>query len=67
MNVPREMPPGLSDWDRAWLAAEMVRDRARRAAALLKGAGLPYAIVGGNAIAYWVARVDPGEIGRAHV
>src|SRR5262249_13030206 len=29
-----------------------------RAAAALDGAGVPYAVVGGNAVAAWVARVD---------
>lgn len=39
-------------------AVEAVRERAFRAAAALKQAGVPYAVVGGNAVAAWVARVD---------
>ncbi|MBN2022476.1 MAG: hypothetical protein JW809_06740 [Pirellulales bacterium] len=35
-----------------------VRARACRAAEALRRAGIPYMIVGGNAVAAWVARVD---------
>ncbi len=40
------------------MAAEQVKQRLRRAARALDGAGLSYAVVGGNAVAEWVARVD---------
>jgi hypothetical protein len=39
-------------------AVERVRDRLHRAARALEGAGIPYAVVGGNAVAAWVACVD---------
>lgn len=39
-------------------AVEAAKERARRAAAALERAGIPYAIAGGNAVAAWVARVD---------
>src|SRR5262245_29773512 len=39
-------------------AVEAVRDRLSRAAAALEAAGVPYAVVGGNAVAAWVSRVD---------
>ncbi len=45
-------------WERALMAAEQVKQRLRRAARALDGAGLSYAVVGGNAVAEWVARVD---------
>lgn len=45
-------------WERMIAAVEDVRERACRAARALKQAGIPYAIVGGNAVAAWVARVD---------
>lgn len=45
-------------WERMIAAVEAVRERAFRAAAALKQAGVPYAVVGGNAVAAWVARVD---------
>lgn len=37
---------------------EKVRRRLLRAAGALRAAGLPYAVVGGNAVAAWVSRVD---------
>jgi hypothetical protein len=49
-------------WERALLAAERVKDRLRRATAALGRAGVPYAVVGGNAVAEWVGRVDEGAI-----
>lgn len=45
-------------WERMIAAVEAVRERARRVASTLAEAGLPYMIVGGNAVASWVARVD---------
>lgn len=39
-------------------AAERVRDRLARATAALAQAGVKYAVVGGNAVAEWVGRVD---------
>ena len=45
-------------WERALIAAERVKQRLRRATKALDGAGVPYAVVGGNAVAEWVARVD---------
>jgi hypothetical protein len=46
--------------DRMVTAVERVRDRLRRATAALEAAGVPYAVVGGNAVAAWVATIDPG-------
>ena len=43
-------------------AVERVRDRLRRAASALEAAGVPYAVVGGNAVAAWVATVDPAAV-----
>ena len=44
------------------LAVERVRQRLLRAAAALEGAGIQYAVAGGNAVAAWVAQVDPGAV-----
>lgn len=44
--------------DRMVRAVEKVRERLLRAAGALEQAGIPYAVVGGNAIAAWVSRVD---------
>jgi hypothetical protein len=48
--------------DRMVLAVELVRNRLKRAAAALEAANIPYAVVGGNAVAAWVAKVDPAAI-----
>ena len=45
-------------WERMIGAVEKVRERLRRAAAALEAARVPYAVVGGNAVAAWVSRVD---------
>lgn len=44
------------------LAVERVRQRLLRAVAALEHAGIPYAVAGGNAVAAWVATVDPGAV-----
>lgn len=46
--------------DRMVLAVEKVRERLKRSAAALDAAGVPYAVIGGNAVAAWVSKVDPG-------
>ncbi len=45
-------------WERMIAAVDAVRERARRMATALDQAGIDYVVVGGNAIAAWVARVD---------
>jgi len=45
-------------WERMIAAVDAVRERACRIAAALDRGGIPHAVVGGNAIAAWVARVD---------
>ena len=44
------------------MAIEEVRDRLNRAAKALEVGGVPYAIVGGNAVAEWVGRVDKAAV-----
>jgi hypothetical protein len=39
-------------------AVEKVRDRLKRSTKALEEAGVPYAVVGGNAVAAWVSEVD---------
>ncbi len=53
------MIPG---WERVALAVEKVRDRLRRASAALQNAGVTYAVIGGNAVAEWVGRVDQAAV-----
>jgi hypothetical protein len=61
------MPPPLLPLDHVILdrmvqAVEKVRERLSRATRALESSGVPYAVIGGNAVAAWVARVDPGAI-----
>jgi hypothetical protein len=49
-------------WERALMAAEKVKERLRRATKALDAAGVPYAVVGGNAVAEWVGRVDEDAV-----
>jgi hypothetical protein len=43
-------------------AVELVRRRLLRASAALTAAGVPYAVVGGNAVAAWVSTVDVAAV-----
>jgi hypothetical protein len=49
-------------WERMIRAVEKVRERLLRAASALEGAGIPYAVAGGNAVAAWVSRVDEAAV-----
>lgn len=53
---------GPVSWERMIRAVEKVRDRVLRASAALEQAGVPYAVVGGNAVAAWVSRVDEAAV-----
>jgi nitrogen regulatory protein PII len=48
--------------DRMERAVTKVRERLLRATAALNQASIPYAVVGGNAVASWVATVDEGAV-----
>jgi hypothetical protein len=41
------------------MAMERVEKRLRKVAGALDAAGVPYAVIGGNAVAAWIARVNP--------
>jgi hypothetical protein len=51
-----------SGWERALMAAEKVKERLRRATSALDAAGVAYAVVGGNAVAEWVGRIDEDAV-----
>lgn len=53
---------GPFSFERVVSAVEKVRQRLYRAAAALEAGKVPYAIVGGNAVALWVARVDEAAV-----
>lgn len=59
-HPPTVVPFGEDLLERMVLAVEKVRERLRRASAALDAAGIPYAVIGGNAVAAWVSTVDPG-------
>src|SRR5436853_769038 len=59
-NPPTVVSFGEDVLERMVLAVEKVRERLRRASAALDAAGIPYAVIGGNAVAAWVSKVDPG-------
>jgi hypothetical protein len=52
----------MSGWERALMAAEKVKERLGRATAALNAAGVAYAVIGGNAVAEWVGRVDEDAV-----
>ena len=49
-------------FERMFRAVEDVQDRLRRAAAALEADRVPYAVVGGNAVAAWVGEVDKAAV-----
>ena len=57
-----EAAVAISGWERALMAAEKVKERLRRATKALDASGVPYAVVGGNAVAEWVGRIDEDAI-----
>ena len=54
------LPP--ADIDRMVRAVERVKERLLRTARVLETAGIPYAVIGGNAVAAWVSRVDEAAV-----
>ncbi len=49
-------------WERIERAVERVRDRLERVTRALDTAGVPYAVIGGNAVQLWVAQVDESVV-----
>ena len=52
----------ISVFDRMFRAVELVKQRLDRTCIALRNAGIPYAIIGGNAVAAWVATIDDGAV-----
>src|SRR3989440_13101996 len=63
-GVARVQPQEISPlaWERMVTAVEKVRDRLRRTAQALEQAQIPYAVIGGNAVAAWVGEVDEAAV-----
>lgn len=55
-----QLPP--VNWQRMSDAVDRVRQRLLHVSACLKKAGVPYAVIGGNAVAAWVSRVDEAAV-----
>jgi hypothetical protein len=53
---------GNVSWERMEQAVEKVHQRLLRATAALAEARIPYAVVGGQAVAAWVSRVDDAAV-----
>ncbi len=53
---------GEALWRRMGRAVEKVQERLERTARTLEQAGIPYAIIGGNAVRAWVAQADEAAV-----
>lgn len=53
---------GPVSWGRLNAGIEKVKARLMRASSTLEEAGIDYAVVGGNALAAWVSRVDDSVV-----
>lgn len=49
-------------WQRMNRAVEKIQERLERTTRTLEGAGIPYAIIGGNAVRAWVAQADEAAV-----
>src|SRR5437588_1085758 len=52
----------LSLWEKYVMALDVVTARLQRITTALEQAGVPYALVGGQAVALWVATKDPAAV-----
>lgn len=59
-SLVREQGPFV--FDRMFAAVEKVRERLERSTLALDQAGILYAVIGGHAVAAWVATVDDGAV-----
>ncbi len=57
-----QIPLAPVSWQRMDRAIEKVKERLLRAAHALERASVPYAVIGGNAVAAWVSRVDEAAV-----
>jgi len=59
-SLVREQGPYV--FDRMFSAMDKVRERLDRACKALNASNVPYAVIGGNAVAAWVATKDDGAV-----
>jgi hypothetical protein len=61
MTIGAVLPtPGL--WERYLMAMDKLTDRLNRITAALTNMGVPYALVGGQAVIFWVSTKDPAAV-----
>lgn len=53
---------GKALWERMERAVQKIQERLERTAKTLEQAGVPYAIIGGNAVRAWVAQADEAAV-----
>ncbi len=53
---------GPISWERMIGAVEKVKERLQRATAALEKSRIPYAVIGGNAVAAWVSKIDEAAV-----
>jgi hypothetical protein len=53
---------GKALWERMERAVQKIQERMERTAAALGQAGIPYAVIGGNAVRAWVAQADEAAV-----
>ena len=61
--MPAEVAlPGPGLWERYQMAMDKLTDRLNRITAALTNLGVPYALVGGQAVIFWVSTRDPAAV-----
>ena len=55
-------PDAAGIWEKYLMALDDVSERLARITSALENASVPYALVGGQAVALWVATKDPGAV-----
>src|ERR1041384_5421753 len=60
--MPASVTPIPNLLERYAMAVERITERLQRITAALQAAGVPYALVGGQAVAPWVATKDPAAV-----
>ncbi len=60
--MPTSIQLGPFDFHRVMESINQLEERLQRVTAALEVAKIPYAVIGGNAVANWVSRVDPEAI-----
>jgi hypothetical protein len=56
------LPLGVAAWERVVSIMAEVRERLLKVTAALEAGGVPYAVIGGNAVAHWVGRIDKAAV-----